>query len=149
MSYVNEWRITVKPKEWLFANGHIKEIGRGRMSRDHIALIEQAVRDGVNIEGYAVSTVQPKSEEEKSSPKVEKVAVAGNRILDVPDESRSEDLWTAHTSNGEIGMRTVCDTCNSSLTYCRCTTPMVWLNHETLGAVFFKPTNGVKPARKW
>lgn len=128
----------MKPKQWLFDNGHIAVIGKGRLSRESIALVEQAVRDGVNIEGYAVSSVQPKSEVEKTSPKVEKVAVAGNRILDVPDEARSEDSWSAHTTEGEVGMRTVCNGCRSSLTYCHCTHPRVWISHEAEAVVFFK-----------
>lgn len=139
----------MKPKQWLFDNGHISVIGKGRLSRESIALIEQAVRDGVNIEGYAVSSVKPKSEDEKSAPKVEKVAVAGNRILDVPDEARDENSWTAHTSEGEVGMRTVGTCCGNSLTYCRCATPMVWLDHMRQAAVFFKPAKGPVSNRKW
>jgi hypothetical protein len=139
----------MKPKEWLYKNGHIKEIGRGRMSREHIALIEQAVRDGVTIEGYGISSVVPKSETEKSAPMVEKVAVAGNRVMDVPDERRPESSWTAHTSEGEIGMRTVCNGCKNSLTYCYCPQSRVWLNHETEGVVFFKPRTAPMPRRKW
>lgn len=138
----------MKPKEWLYKHGHITEIGRGRMSREHIALIEQAVRDGETIEGYAVSTVQPKSQDEKSAPAVEKVAINANRVIDIPDETRPESSWTAHTSEGEVGMRTVCNVCKSSLTYCPCAQPRVWISHESEGVVFFKPrTTPIK--RKW
>lgn len=131
----------MKPKQWLFDNGHISEIGRGRLSRDHISLIEQAVRDGAQIEGYAVSTAAPKTEAEKSEPAVEKVRHDPNRIMDVPDERRSESVWKAHTFvNGDkvnVGMRTVCNTCRSSLTYCPCRAPIVWVDHEATGVVTF------------
>lgn len=139
----------MKPKEWLLANGHIKEITRGRMSREHINLIEQAVRDGVSIEGYAVSTVQPKSEDEKALPKVEKRAVSSDRLIDVPDEARSESDWEAHTASGPVGMRTVCNTCHSSLTYCHCQHPRVWVDHETEGVVFFKPRKTPLSNKRW
>ena len=46
----------MKPKEWLLANGHIKEIGRGRMSKDHIVLITEAAKDTF-IEGYSSGTL--------------------------------------------------------------------------------------------
>jgi len=143
----------MKPKEWLLANGHIKEITRGRMSRENIALIEQAVRDGVQIEGYAVSTVKPKTEAEKASPKVEKVAAPSERILDVPDESRSEELWEAYTfvdgKRVEIGMRTVDNNCGNSLTYCRCRTATVFLDHETTAMVNFTPRTKPLSNKRW
>ena len=58
----------MKPKEWLLANGHIKEIGRGRLAKDHIALVTAAARTTF-IEGYSdekpeVKVAKPVSHDE-------------------------------------------------------------------------------------
>lgn len=130
----------MKPKEWLLKNGHISEIKRGRMSREHIELIQDAVRSGVVIEGYAVSTVQPKTAEE---PKEVKKVPTGTAqpIFKVPDESRDErDFKASGFLNGKkvpVGMRTVCNGCGSSLTYCHCANSRVWVSHEHESVVVF------------
>lgn len=133
----------MKPKQWLHANGHLDVIKQGRLSLAHKALIEQAVRDGAQIDGFAVSKAEPKTEAEKAAPRVEKVAIPGQRILDVPDERRSESMWTAHTyldgTKVPVGMRQVCNTCHNSLTYCPCRVPVVWIDHEHTGVVTFTP----------
>lgn len=143
----------MKPKDWLLANGHIKEITRGRMSREHIALIEQAVRDGEQIDGYAVSTAVRTPADTPTPPKVEKVAKPSERIADVPDETRPESSWEAYTYyNGakkDIGMRTVCNTCGNSLTYCPCRTPMVNLDDGGVGLVSFKVRTKPLPTTRW
>lgn len=132
----------MKPKDWLLANGHIKEITRGRMSRENIALIEQAVRDGVQIDGYTVSTSVRTSPDNPTPPKVEKVAVASDKIADVPDETRPEESWEAYTYvdgvKKSVGMRTVCNVCGNSLTYCADRTPIVWVDADVSGLVSFK-----------
>lgn len=117
----------MKPKEWLLKEGHIKEITRGRMSRESIALIEDAVRNGAKIDGFSVSTAPVDS---KEPAKVEKVATDPNRILEIPDSPfRDESTWEAYGNIGgkvaPIGMRTVEETCGNSLTYCACRNPMV------------------------
>lgn len=48
----------MKPKEWLHANGHLKEIGRGRLSKEHIALVTKAA-ETTFIEGYSRGDVVP------------------------------------------------------------------------------------------
>ena len=142
----------MKPKEWLLKNGHIKEITRGRMSREHISLIENAVRNGASIEGYGVSTTAPA---EKSAPvKVEKVGTDPNRILDIPEfPVRDEREWQGYANvNGkirDIGMRTVCNTCNNSLSYCGCKSPIVWIDHETTAVVNFKGRVTPLSNRRW
>lgn len=140
----------MKPKEWLHKNGHIDNPNqRGRLSAAHKSLIEQAVRDGVNIDGYAVSTVQPKTEDEKALPKVERRAAPSDRLIDVPDEARSESDWEAYTASGPVGMLTVCNVCHSSFTYCHCQHPRVWVDHETEGVVFFKPRKTPLSNKRW
>lgn len=128
----------MKPKEWLKANGHITEIGRGRMSREHIALVEAAVASGVAIEGYAVS-----SKPANADKPVERVAVDSKTIADIGEPTRDERSLMAYRveegKNVEIGMRTVCNACGSSLTYCGDASPRVWIDHERQAVVNFKP----------
>lgn len=131
----------MKPKDWLKANGHITEIKRGRMSREHITLIKEAVANGAKIEGYGEVSATA------SAPAtVERVAVDPNRLVDVPDVFRDERALMAYRvengKNVEIGMRTVDNNCGSSLTYCRCDSPRVWVDHETQAVVNFKPRPG-------
>ncbi len=138
----------MKPKEWLLKNGHIKEITRGRMSRESIALIEEAVKNGVIIEGYSNYTApaKPVSEAgiEKPVSRIEKSN--GTGILAIPDNPlRSEELWEAYANiDGKIksiGMRTVCNTCKNSLTYCPCKSPLVNLDYDLVGVVNFRYLN--------
>lgn len=128
----------MKPKDWLKANGHISEIKRGRMSREHIELIKAAVATGVKIEGYGEVTATA-----DKPATVERTAVDPNRLVDVPDVYRDERTLMAYrTQDGkqiEIGMRTVDNNCGSSLTYCRCDSPRVWVDHESQAVVNFKP----------
>ena len=130
----------MKPKQWLFDNGHIKEIGRGRLSAAHIALINEAVANGVNIEGYSV-VKQNVSTDKPEPAKVERTKVDPNRIVDVPDMARDERDFTAYRFEDgkrvEVGMRTVCNVCGSSLTYCHCESPMVWVDFDRQSVVKF------------
>lgn len=141
----------MKPKEFLLKNGHIKEITRGRLSRDNIALIEEAVKNGVKIEGYSVSTGP---EPDKTAPVVEKVKTDPNRILDIPEfPLRDESVWEAYANvDGKIvsvGMRTVCNTCKCSITYCGCKTPVVWVDSDTSAVVVFKPRSKSLSNKRW
>lgn len=132
----------MKPKEWLVANGHLKEAGRGRMSREHIALVKAAAEAGADIEGYST----PKSAPVKATePKTEKVESTG--IVDVPDVVRPESEWQAYVDNREVGMRTVCNGCKNSLTHCFCSFPKVWLDHAREGVVVFKQRT--TPRKRW
>lgn len=134
----------MRPKQWLFENGHIASPNqRGRMSLAHKQLIEDAVSKGAKIDGF--SLVKSKGEDSK----VEKVSVSTDRIADVPDEHRAEEMWEAHTSEGTVGMRTVCNNCTSSLTYCHCQHPRVWVDFDREGVVFFKPRKKPLPNKKW
>lgn len=128
----------MKPKEYLVKHGHIKEAGRGRLSKEHIAIIEAAVRNGAVIEGYSVSTAASTSDDK---PAEVKKSVDPNAIQDVPEETRPEREWVARrVSDGKfVGMRTVCNRCKNSLTHCLCHVSMVWADHNTEVAVEFVP----------
>ena len=143
----------MKPKEWLLANGHIKEITRGRMSRENIALIEDAVKAGTKIEGYAVASA-PKDGPVKDEAKVEKVKADPNRILDIPENPfRDENQWEAYANvDGKIvpiGMRTVDNGCGNSLTYCACRTAVVWVDADVSAVVNFKPRTTPLSNKRW
>jgi hypothetical protein len=137
----------VKPKEWLYKQGHIDKVGRGRMSADHKRLIEEAlVADpSLRIEGFSVSTVKPTDASASAKPTVERVKTDPNRLVDVPDMRRDERDWSAHVTvdgkSQEIGFRTVDNGCGSSLGWCYCPTSRVWLNN-TEHVVTFKPQKG-------
>lgn len=123
----------MRPKQWLKENGHIADANqRGRLSRENIALIEKAVREGADIDGYAVSKAVPKNDTEKAAPAVNRVETGTGvkRIADIPDvQLRDEKVWKAHTTfegvTHKVGMRTACNTCGNSLTYCPCRFPVV------------------------
>lgn len=124
----------MKPKEYLVKHGHMKEAGRGRLSKEHIAIIEQAVKSGAFIEGYSISTpANDEPAEVKRAPAVD--------VYDVPDEKRPERDWEARRVNDQtlIGMRTPCNVCKNSLNYCLCQFPMVWVNHIHQSEVVFEP----------
>lgn len=132
----------MKPKEWLKANGHIKEVGRGRMSVAHIALINEAVANGVEIEGYS----RPKATAQ-SAPKDKPAPKESTGIADVPDALRdARDFKVVSAETGKeipmVGPVTVCNGCRSSLTYCPCPAPRVWLDHEREIVVKFKNNSG-------
>jgi hypothetical protein len=140
----------VRPKEWLHANGHIENPNqRGRLSAEHKALIEAAVRQGVKIDGYAVSAKPAEGAEVA----VEKVSVDANRIYDIPDETRPETSWTAHVYIGgdkhAVGMRTVCELCSNSLTYCHCRGPVVSVGNETYLVMFAARPAGDRINKWW
>lgn len=124
----------MKPKEYLVKHGHIKEAGRGRLSKEHIAIIEEAVKGGAFIEGYSISTPANDAEpvEVKRAPAVD--------VYDVPDEVRPERDWEAYSESGAaVGMRTICNLCGNSLNYCHHQTPVVWVDHKTMTGVVFSP----------
>lgn len=146
----------MKPKQWLYDNGHIADpTQRGRLSKDKIALIEKAVAEGASIDGYTVSkSYKPTDTTGPTKPvQVDKVAIKGDRIADVPDETRPEKSWEAFTmvdgKRQPIGMRTVCNTCANSLTYCYCRTPLVNHGDNTRAMVSFTSRSSPLPARLW
>lgn len=133
----------MKPKAALVKDGFVEgdhtwspgdENKRGRLSGGAIERCMQLAAEGWQIDGYVATAStgpEPKTE-------VSKVKVDPNRIQDVPEPARDEDSWTAHSSVGPVGMRTVCNICKSSLTYCHCPNPRVWLDHENESMVVFK-----------
>lgn len=132
----------MKPKEWLFQNGHIKEIGRGRMSAAHKALIMEALEKNSNLVIEGFSSSKPTAQSPKPAVTREpKVASSG--MIDCPEPLRdARDFVVVLRDTGKpipmVGPATVCNGCHSSLTYCPCPAPRVWLDHDREGVVSFK-----------
>lgn len=136
----------MKPKEWLFQNGHMSREDadkRGRLSLANKALIEQAVANGASIDGYAVVD-RPTLATDKPV-EVKRVAVDANRVVDLPAMTRDErEVMGFYREDGktiEVGMRTVDNNCGTSLTYCPCDSPRVWVDCDREVVVNFKPRN--------
>jgi hypothetical protein len=135
----------MKPKEWLYKQGHIAKIGRGRMSAEHKSLIEAALLadPSLRIEGFSVSAGKPADESVAAKPTVERVKTDANRLLDVPDMRRDERDWSARVSvdgkTSEIGFRTVCNGCGNSLGWCYEGTSRVWVDTNREATVEFIP----------
>jgi hypothetical protein len=134
----------IKPKQWLADNGHIDKADinkRGRMSAAHKALIMEAVANGADIEGYAVS----KPAVSTVKPTVERVKDTGNVVADIPDMVRDPRDWEAFDDTGKpfaIGIKGVCENCRCSLTYCRCAFPVLRVDYDRVSVVTFKPKKG-------
>jgi len=146
----------IKPKVALVKDGFLpagSENKRGRLSAAAIerckvlaAPVEQGGK-GWQIEGYeAVKSSTP-----DAPPVVNKVKVStgATEIADIGEPFRHEEAWEAFTSEGPVGMRTVCNTCHSSLTYCPCQRPVVNIDHMRTGVVSFKPRTTPLPAKRW
>lgn len=131
----------MKPKAALIKDGTIPtKMGKGRLSGEQIARCKELAAMGWDIEGYTVT----KSTAADATPVVEKAERHDpNRVFDIPDESRPESVWRAYRHDDgkqvTVGMRTVCNACGTSLTYCRCEHPRVWVDHNAEAVVYFKP----------
>ncbi len=140
--------MAMKPKKWLIDNGHMsadKINQRGRLSRENVALIEAAVRNGADIEGYTSVTSKPTADSDKPAEvKVERATATGERIIDVPNPIRPEDSWSAHTfidgKKVAVGMKTVDQGCGNSLTYCACRNASAYVGiHQDICLITFTP----------
>ena len=124
----------MKPKHALVKDGFLpkgSENVRGRLSLAAKNRLAELVAMGWDIEGFSINKATAAVEKRpKNDP---------NTVIDIPDESRSEFLWRAYAGGREIGMRTACNTCKASLTYCRCQSPRVWLDYDREVMVVFKP----------
>jgi hypothetical protein len=133
------------PKEYLFHHGKIDNPKqRGRMSLPNRAFIEDAVRNGVLIEGYSPDNTAPVGD---GPVPVSRVAVDPNAVVEVPDESRPELSFQAYVGTNEVGMRTVCNVCWRSLNYCHCESPRIWVDYDREGVVNFQPRK--TPKKRW
>lgn len=125
----------MKPKVALVKDGFLpagSENVRGRLSREALVRLDELSKQGWDIDGYGNSIVEKATRKDKSETTVLEFG-------DLPPETRPESEWQARSGNVEIGMRTVCNNCHASLTYCHCEMPKVWLDFDREGVVSFKP----------
>lgn len=128
----------MKPKEALVKDGFLppgSENTRGRMSKDAIARCEALAAKGWQIDGFSVT----KSVDTSKPDTVLRVKTDSNTVAEIPNPTRDESALQAFSGTIKVGMRTVCNNCRRSLTYCPCESPRVWLDHDTQGVVHFKP----------
>lgn len=138
------------PKEALFAAGRIEKIGKGRISRENNAWLDEQVASGA----FAVSTMTVKASTGPvpAPPTIERVKAADSGMLDVPDEVRRREDWEAFSEGKPVplGILQVTQCCGSSLTYCRCATPQVrLLDGDRIGAVEFRVRKQPYPTKPW
>lgn len=141
----------MKKKEWLVKNGYLpkgSENVRGRLSGEHVALIEAAVAGGEHIEGFSVVS-KPTAATDKPTT-VERVKHA-DTIADTPEETVPEQFNIAMVGDKVIGNRTVCDVCKRSLNFHICQSPRV-MDNGVSSVVSFKPrpnAENYRPNRWW
>lgn len=138
----------LKPKVALVKDGFLpagSENKRGRLSAAAIERCKELAASGMKIEGY-----ESKVSNTGEAPTVEKVKVSNSStVADIGEPFHHEEAYQAFTSEGEVGMRTVCNNCKCSLTYCPCPKPVVNLDHERTGVVFFKPRTVPLNVKRW
>jgi len=89
---------------------------------------------GWQIDGFSVT----KSADTSKPDTVTKIKADPNAVVDIPNPTRDESALSAFSGTVKVGMRTVCNNCRRSLTYCPCEQPRVWLDADVQGVVFFK-----------
>lgn len=129
----------MKPKQYLVSIGALQTAGKGRLSAEHKKLCADAAASGMFIEGFSSTSRKATNAEPKSE---------STGIVDIGPELRPERENEAFTSTGPVGMKTVCDNCHSSLTYCPCRFPVVsW--HGKPEMVQFKKRTHSLPVYPW
>lgn len=131
----------MKPKAALVKDGFTEgdhtwsagdENKRGRLSLVAKARLTELASKGWQIDDYSVS------KSEAGEVTVTKVKSDPNAVAEIPNPTRDEKALNAYSGTVKIGMRTVCNNCRRSLTYCPCEQPRVWLDCDLQGVVHFK-----------
>ena len=120
----------MKAKEWLYKNGHIDSIGRGRISYANHELLRAAAEGGVQFSDWPKGEVKPvvqKSTNGGPDKVVAKVArdTTGNGpkvVAELAPMRWDEQVHVAReiVSGKYRGMRDVCQNCRVSLVQCWC-----------------------------
>lgn len=130
----------MKPKEYLVKHGHLKEVARGRLSREHIAIIEKAVAEGVCIEGYSIG-----QSKDTAAPVAVKAKATSNKdvIEPAPYTYPESEYQAVEFRNGKRVIRSMRECCNTCYTLTRvhvslvghvCDNPMI-VAHDGSGSV--------------
>lgn len=134
------------PKEALFAAGRIEKIGKGRISRENNAWLDEQISTGVFT--VAGMNLKASTGPTPASPTVERSKANDPGLYDIIDPTRDEKSLEAFAGGESIGMRTVCDNCRISLTHCPCESPRVMVNGSP-SVVSFKPRTTPLPNKRW
>lgn len=127
----------ITPKKWLVENGHApKEYmnARGRMPRAYKDLIEAAVLEGAQIEGFALqASTGPAEADTVKSVKPN----AGEKIIaDVNFRYSEDDYVCREDDTGKLrGMREACRNCGCSVVGCWCPQPLI-VKTDGTGSVY-------------
>jgi hypothetical protein len=114
-------------KEWLKANGHIAEIGRGRISNDNHKRLLAAVEQGVKFTDYPKGgkVVKAVTGETVTETYVKPPAPTGEVIAELYFRYDEKDYQAVGKSGKVYGMREACNNCHYSLTGHICDEPSV------------------------
>lgn len=130
----------MRAKAWLFANGHIKADGRGRMPTVSIKTGENVVT--LLSESGQKFSDWPKGQvikaEDTGTATVKREAAPVSVVVEIPEYRFTEDefkaLETRGTKKVERSLREACRNCCKSLVVCYCPTPMI-VAHDGRGSV--------------
>lgn len=127
----------MKANEWLLANGHIKAITRGRMSRENIAILTAAWDNGngVKFSDFPKGKVTVQLEATEDAPaqvEYKRDANAGTGYsadgtpVEIAPYRYTEDEFHAVQADGtNRSLREVCQHCGVSLVQCYCGSPSI------------------------
>lgn len=131
------------PKEALLDHKRIKEITRGRISRDNNAWIDEQITNGAfTISGMTVAKPVVSTGAVPAKPTVKRtVASSAKVIADIPESPfRDEDMYDVADETGKrlagIGMRNVDNRCGNSFTYCMCREPRIYYGDREVSVTF-------------
>ena len=127
---------TWQKKDWLKANGFIKEVTRGRISGENHKRLSEAVANGVKFSDYtAVKTEAVEKTSKGTTTKTVRVIRDGSESPSVPGDTAwismhdmrfPEAEYIAISETGEkFGMREACNNCHLSLLNHKCESPSV------------------------
>lgn len=130
----------MRAKAWLFANGHIKADGRGRMPTVSMKTGESVVTllsdSGQKFSDWPKGQVV--KAEDTGEVSVKRDASPQTTVAEIPEFRFTEDEFTAiETRNGKKvhrSLREACRHCRVSLVVCYCPTPMI-VSHDGRGSV--------------
>lgn len=97
--------------------------GRGRLSREAVALCTSLAADGWSINGYQVESAKSSA----SQPVVTKVKTATEKVVQEFVILYDERHYSAVDKMGKVwSMRNVCNNCRVSMVQCHCGAPRIF-----------------------
>jgi hypothetical protein len=109
-------------KQWLLSEGHIQpsQAGRGRISAENMALIQEAYKSGTRFSDW-----EPSNTEIHSGNAVARNSVPKRVVAEFPIYY-PEDTYKVVEANGTLrSLKEGCNNCRVSLVQCRCDAPRI------------------------